>query len=119
MHLKSLITAWLILSGFVLSGATCTRVVIEDHEICGDKGSLGASCFHLLSDGRRKVDPVQWEKERFGQLCMKDEAFANFKAALLKLCDETQRCTWQEKEELQSLVQTLEDKIALFQSELP
>lgn len=99
----NLTVAWLILSAFVLSGATCQRVVINDHEICGDKGELGASCFHMLSDESRKLSFDEWAEERFGQLCMKADAFANIKAALLKLCDQTRRCTWQEIQDIKNL----------------
>lgn len=103
MRRMILTSGWLILSAFVLSGATCSRVQIGDHEICGDKGELGASCFQMLSEGGRKLDFDQWAEERFGQLCMKADAYANIKAALLKLCDQTRRCTWQEIQDIENL----------------
>ena len=103
MRLKSLMIGLSVLSVFVLSGATCSRVVIQDHEICGDKGELGASCFRMLSNSKRTLDFYEWEQERFGQLCMKADAYANFKAALLKLCESSKRCTWQEVEDIKNL----------------
>lgn len=103
MRQMTLINAWLILSAFILSGATCQRVNIADHELCGDKGELGASCFHMLSDENRKLTYEEWEQERFGQICMKADAYANIKAALLKLCESSRRCTWQEVQDIKNL----------------
>jgi len=57
----------------------------------------------MLSDGSRRLTYDEWEAERFGQLCMKAEAFANLKAALLKLCDQSKRCSWQEIEDIKNL----------------
>lgn len=81
-----------------LSFSGCGSIPVYDHELCGDKGELGASCFRLLSDGSRKLDFEAWQDERFGQICMTAEAFANLKTALLKLCDQTKRCDWQQVE---------------------
>lgn len=113
MRQTNLTSVLLILSAFVLSGATCQRVTILDHEVCGDKGELGASCFHMLSDEKRKLSFEEWEVERFGQLCMKADAYANIKAALLKLCESSQRCTWQEIQDLENL----EKKVIHFKKE--
>ncbi len=114
MHRTILISAYLILFAFVFSGATCQRVVINDHELCGDKGELGASCFHLLSDEKRKLDFDAWAALRFGQICMEADAYANFKAALLKLCDQTGRCTWQEIKDIKNIGK----KVSSFKKEL-
>lgn len=101
MRRKNLMTVWLSL--FVLNLSACSRVHILDHEICGDKGELGASCFHMLSDGHREIPLAEWDEERFGMLCLKADAYANFKAALLKLCDETDRCTWEDKQQIMAI----------------
>lgn len=114
MFQKSLMTVLLILFALSLSASTCSRIVINDHEICGDKGSLGASCFHMLSDGHRYLDFDSWAQERLGQLCLKAEAFANFKEALLKLCEQTKRCTW---EEIQN-INALSEKVSYFQNDI-
>ncbi len=106
MHRKPLISALLILC--VLSLSSCARVQINDHEICGDKGKLGASCFNMLSDGSRKLSFDDWAIERFGQLCMQADAFANIKAALLKLCESSKRCTWEEKQQIANLGSKME-----------
>lgn len=108
MRRMSLTSALLTLFAFALSGASCPRVEIADHELCGDKGTLGASCFHTLSDETRKLDFQEWEFQRFGQICMKAEAWANFKAALLKLCESSGRCTWQQIQDIENLTKRVE-----------
>jgi len=113
MRRMNLISAWLTLFAFALSGAGCARVLITDHELCGDKGELGASCFHILSDESRKIGFEEWEAERFGQICLKADAWANLKAALLKLCDSSGRCSWQEIQALESLG----NRISVFEQE--
>jgi len=109
MRRKSLTVAWLTLSVFALSGASCPKVKIRDHEICGDKGAMGAKCFHTLSAQTRTLDLEQWDDERFGQLCMKADAYANLKAALLKLCDSSRRCSWEQVKAIQTLGQNVSD----------
>jgi len=54
------------------------------------------------------VTKEAWEKERFGKLCTSPEAFGNLKAAILKLCDETQRCTFEQMEVLKTLSRKIE-----------
>lgn len=66
-------------------------------------GELGATCFHTLSDGMRELEKEQWDRERVGQLCTTSESFANWKAAILKLCEETKRCTYEEEKLLQEI----------------
>ncbi len=83
--------------------SSCGMVRIGNHEVCGDKGPLGATCFRLVSDDSRKLSHAEWEQERFGQLCMKAEAYANLKAALLKLCGRTKNCTFEEREQIKAL----------------
>lgn len=103
------------LIGVLLISSGCGKVEIRDHEVCGDKGELGASCFHMLSDRSRKLTKGQWELERFGQLCMKAEAYANFKEALLKLCQKTGRCSFEEIKQIEAigdLVETFEKEIS-------
>ena len=60
-------------------------------------GQLGASCFHTLSDDEREISLPEWDEERFGMICAKASDFASWKAALLKLCKLTKRCTYEEK----------------------
>ena len=104
---KSLISALMILSAFALNG--CARVKINDHEICADKGELGARCVHMLSAKTRILDFDQWQDERFGQLCLREDGFANLKEAILKLCDSSQRCSWEEVRNLKTVLDRIEE----------
>ena len=97
------------LTAVLLSLLACGHVEINDHEVCGDKGSLGASCFHMLSTKSRRLTFKEWEQERFGQLCMKPDAYANFKAALLKLCEKTKRCSFEEVEQIKAIGDLVEN----------
>lgn len=54
----------------------------------------------MLSPEKRVLNFEEWEHERFGQLCMKADAYGNFKAALLKLCEKTKKCTFEEVEQI-------------------
>lgn len=56
-------------------------------------GIDGASCFHTLTTEQRDIPKIQWDEERFGQLCMKSQAFADFKAELEQACSPN-RCTY-------------------------
>ncbi len=109
MHRKTLTAALMLLSAFTLSGATCKRVVINDHELCSDKGALGARCNFMLSDHPRNPDFDTWAKERFGQVSMSSDAWTEIIGAVLKLCDQTQRCTWVETEQLKGLLVKVEE----------
>lgn len=88
----------LYLSLFILTISACTQVSIKDSEWCGDFGPLGASCFHVTSEGKRQVVKPQWDAERFGMLCTKAENFAEWKAIIEKLCHVTKKCDWQTKQ---------------------
>jgi len=79
---------------FVLSLSACGTVPINDAEWCGDMGPIGASCVFTLSDKTRDVPKDQWDVERAGMLCTSSDSFANWKAALLKLCKESDKCIW-------------------------
>jgi len=77
---------WLLSSG-------CAKIELKDLEVCGDAGSLGASCVRMLSGKERDLDKATWDKERFGQLCMTSDAFAEIKKAILKFCEsQPKRC---------------------------
>jgi hypothetical protein len=75
-------------------------VQISDSEWCGDAGSLGASCFHTLSDQERDIEKDQWDQERFGMVCTSAETLAEWKAAILKLCKDTKRCDYETKKKI-------------------
>lgn len=65
-------------------------------------GSYGASCFRTFSGYTRDIEKAQWDKERFGQVCGKPEAYADLKAALLKLCKKSKACSYEDIKKIQS-----------------
>lgn len=71
-------------------------------------GQEGAACFNTLSDLGRDIPKEQWDDERFGMLCTGSESFANWKAAILKLCDDTGRCDYEVKKAIQRMEQKLD-----------
>lgn len=95
----------LVLGILLISGvlSSCAKVVIKDGEWCGLKGSLGASCFHTLSDGSRSLTKAEWDSESIGMVCTKAENFGEWKKALLKLCDETGMCAYKVIETVKQL----------------
>lgn len=86
----------------------CT-VKVQDSEFCADLGALGATCFHLLSSAHRDLSPAQWQKIRFGQLCETADAFANLKAVIETLCQNSAgSCTYEQKQQVDSFFQKLD-----------
>ena len=95
MRLRSLRKLCVILSLSALP--SCATVVIHDSEWCGDMGTSGATCNTLNSGTTRDIDPDEWGRERFGQICGSSEAFTNMKASLMKLCILSKRCVFETK----------------------
>lgn len=80
---------------FLLNLNSCARVKIKDAEWCADAGSIGASCFHTLSEQTRDIEKEAWDEERFGMICTKSENFAEWKKSILQLCKMAgKRCTY-------------------------
>lgn len=96
MRKKNIGSVWLSLLSFATLSSACARVEIRDAEWCGDLGRDGAVCFQTLSDGTREVPQPDWDTERFGMVCTKVDSFANWKAAILKLCKASRRCVYAE-----------------------
>lgn len=96
---KTCAISFVILSGFSNS---CSNVMIKNAEWCGDAGSLGALCFHTLSDDEREMTKEQWDAERFGMICTKSENFAEWKTAILKLCRKNPICTYEMTREVRA-----------------
>lgn len=76
-------------------------------------GPYGASCFHTLSDESRDIDKTTWDAERVGQVCTDSSSFANWKAAILKLCKANRSCTYQQKQALRAFVERVEQRSEL------
>ncbi len=86
---------------FLISGCGA-RVTITDTEWCADAGPRGAFCFHTLSDTQRRIPVEDWAEQRFGKICTDPETLAEWKAAILKLCDDTGRCDFRMEEAVQA-----------------
>lgn len=78
------------------------RVRITDTEWCGNGPDGGAVCFHTLSDRWRSLPQTEWDIERVGQICSTADTFAEWKAALLKLCEQTGSCDFQVQEAIRT-----------------
>lgn len=96
-----------------LSG--CGRIAIKDSYWCADAGKFGAECFKLNSGETKSLDKFQWDRLRVGQICSgTDEpgkAYAEIKAALLKLCANTNRCTFEEQKKINLAVARMDRAI--------
>lgn len=90
--------------------SSCASVEIENHEWCVIAGDEGAYCFHTLSEDQRDLSKLEWEVLSTGWLAGSPEAFANMKATIEKLCEETKRCTYAAKKKIAAFFQTLKEK---------
>lgn len=90
----------LILS--LLSLTSCT-VKIPDIEICADLSTLGATCVTSISGKQRDIEKEQWDKDRYGQLCMTSESYGEIKKAILKLCKNSNICVEEAKKQIDSV----------------
>ena len=110
MNLKKLCASLLI-----CSLCACGSVKIKDGEWCGDAGSMGAHCFHTLTDEKRDIPKDQWDEQlvgqdhRFGMVCTQAENFANWKASILKLCSKFKVCTYAFKKQLSDFSEKVDE----------
>lgn len=97
---------------FALSLSGCGgRIKISDTEWCGDMGDYGASCFHTLSNGTRDIEKQAWDQERFGKVCTSAATLAEWKAALLKLCNDTGRCDYETKKIINEFTRKIQRRV--------
>ncbi len=66
-------------------------------------GSAGATCEHMLVSKPRDIDAVHWDDERFGQLCITPDAYADIKAELEALCSLSKECVYETSPSLDKL----------------
>lgn len=85
----------------VLALSSCATVKIKNAEFCGDLGEDGAACYETLTTNHRDIPKDKWDAERFGQICTKAPVFADWKAAIEKLCSVSKRCTYEQKKQIQ------------------
>jgi len=104
----------LCVSSLIFSFAACGTVKIKDGEWCADRGPLGASCFHTLTDESRDIEKEVWDKiaigpdHRFGMVCSEPDNFANWKAAILKFCSRTKSCSYEFKKKVNEFSERVE-----------
>ncbi len=70
-------------------------------------GDLGASCANTQNDNTRDLTKQEWDEERFGQLCMTADSFIEIKKTIEKLCASTKKCTYEELQSLNKLMEKL------------
>lgn len=95
--------------GFILSA--CAQVQINNAEVCGDLGDLGAACFNTMNTTAREIDKPAWDKERYGELCMTVQTFADFKSEIEQLCSLSGKCTDSQKK----MVSEFFDRVDAFE----
>jgi hypothetical protein len=88
--------------------SSCAKVRIKDSQWCGDLGESGAACFNTLSDNYREISKNEWDQKRVGMICTKPQTFADWKAAIINLCNSTKRCTYSDKRILFHFIDNVE-----------
>ena len=73
-------------------------------EVCGDMGSQGATCDHFLTSQPRDIDKNAWDNERFGQLCISPDAWADLKREIEQLCSVSKECDYQTEQKMKAAV---------------
>lgn len=71
-------------------------------------GSLGASCFTVLSEKNRDIEKEAWDLERVGMICTTHNTFGEWKAVILKLCHENKKCKKEDIEALENFTSKLD-----------
>jgi hypothetical protein len=71
-------------------------------------GTDGATCFHTLTTDQRDIPKDQWDTERFGMVCTQTINFADWKAALEKLCHMTKSCDYETKQKAEAFFERVE-----------
>lgn len=81
----------------------CTQVQIRDETIYALKGpGAGAVSIHTLTPGMVDLSAIEWEQtqvnimnSRKAVMCMSSDSFADWKAAIEKLCSQGNYCTYE------------------------
>jgi len=73
---------------------------VFDKEVCGDLGKYGAHCAHTLTDETRDIPKQEWDRVRIGYLCVSSEGFNDTETALDQLCQTTNLCNYETREQL-------------------
>lgn len=58
------------------------------------------------------MSKVEWDSESVGWVCTKSENFADWKKALLKLCDETNMCSYKVTKTVEDLARKADRSVS-------
>lgn len=83
--------------------SACAAVDVNDFEACADMGTAGATCAHFLTTETRDIEKSQWDDERFAQLCISGDAYADIKREIESLCSMTKGCVYKPSPGLEGL----------------
>jgi hypothetical protein len=101
-----------ILFGFIWLLNGCAPIKIYDDPWCADAGVKGAECFNTLSNKEFSIDKYHWDQLRLGQICTATvnpgEGYKHIRAAIEKLCADSNRCTPEQVEEVRGLLQRMD-----------
>ncbi len=93
----------------------CQNLKIKDKEVCGDLGKAGAHCAHTLTSEKRDLSKLEWDKTRFGWLCMDSTGFNETETALDQAC-QLMQCTYEQSEQVQTIKTNLKDVVKSVES---
>lgn len=66
-------------------------------------GPEGAYYQYMLSDEEGEVSKQEWDKIRPGMVCSEAKSYDNLVRSILKLCDETSLCDFEDRMELNNI----------------
>lgn len=100
-------TLFIAVAAFFLASCSLT---VPNIEVCRDKGPLGARCAFTNSGPSRDIPLETWEIARFGQFCMKEDAFAKNQLFFEQACELIKNCKVEEvKAAYRALMTTLRE----------
>lgn len=81
---------------------SCGHITVYDREVCGDLGAAGAHCAHTLTDKKRDISKLAWDRQRVGMLCMSSQAYTDAETAIDQFCNIYPVCDFKTREELRA-----------------
>jgi hypothetical protein len=90
----------------LLSG--CAHVPVKDFPYYGDLGQWGAEGNYTLHDEPISLNKADWDKLRFGMICTDSSNWQHWKGIIEKFCQDSNRCTYEEKKRLAQVFADLE-----------
>lgn len=70
---------------------------------------MGAICYTLITGTERRIPVDEWKSMQFGRISSDVSAFADLKKAVMKLCNITGRCSYEEKKTIEGFSDWLDD----------